>query len=102
MERGRFIGWSTVRGLAALLSIMFLITAPLFAQSAARIEGTVQDPNGAVIANAKVSALNVRTQAHFEATSSDRGQFILPSLPPGLYTLTIESPGFQKQIVENV
>ena len=102
MQRVRFIGWSTVQRLAALLSIAFLITAPLFAQSAARIEGTVQDPNGAVIANAKISALNVKTQAHFEATTSDHGQFILPSLPPGIYSLTIESPGFQKQILENV
>lgn len=102
MQRVRFVNGTAVRRFVALLSMAFLITAPLLAQSAARIEGTVQDPNAAVIANAKISAVNIKTQARFEATTSDHGQFVLPSLSPGIYSLTIESPGFQKQIVENV
>ncbi|MFL6437498.1 MAG: carboxypeptidase regulatory-like domain-containing protein [Terriglobales bacterium] len=92
----------SARYLAVFFCAAFLTTISLFGQTAARIEGTVQDPNGAVVANAKISALNVKTQAHFDAVSSDRGQFILPSLPPGIYTMTVESPGFQKQVLENV
>ena len=93
---------SIVRLFLLLISAVFLLTTSLFSQIAGRIEGTVQDPNGAMIANAKISALNVRTQAHFEATSSTSGAFVLAAMPPGIYSLTIESPGFQKQVLENV
>lgn len=104
MRNPRNRGWKALlcAHYVALFCLAFMITVPLFSQTSARIEGTVQDQNGAVIPNAKVSALNLKTQAHFEAATSERGQFILPSLPPGIYTLTIESAGFEKEIVQNV
>ncbi|HKR85882.1 MAG TPA: carboxypeptidase-like regulatory domain-containing protein, partial [Terriglobales bacterium] len=95
-----------IRSLASsfllFIGLAILLTTTLFSQIAGRIEGTVQDPNGAVIANARISAVNVKTQAHFEATSSGSGAFVIPGIPPGTYSLTIESAGFQKQVLENV
>lgn len=104
MRKHRTKGWSGLHigRYVAFFCLAILIAVSAFTQTAARIEGTVQDPNSAMIANATVSALNVKTQAHFETVSNDRGQFFLPALPPGTYTLTIESPGFQKEILENV
>src|SRR6266481_4630947 len=61
MQRVRFTSWSPVRGLAALFSIAFFITAPLFGQIAGRITGVVKDQSGAAVAGATVSATNEAT-----------------------------------------
>ncbi len=68
----------------------------------ARLEGIVQDPTGAVVAGASLSARDVKTQIHNELTSDANGHFVFPSLQPGLYTLTIQAPGFQQEILSNL
>ncbi|HVN94054.1 MAG TPA: carboxypeptidase regulatory-like domain-containing protein [Terracidiphilus sp.] len=63
----------------------------------ASIHGTVTDPSGALLPNAKVTALNTATGISAETTSNQSGFFIFPSLQiGGPYTVTIEAPGFQK------
>src|SRR5258708_1285317 len=68
----------------------------------ARIEGTVKDTTGAVIPNAKVLLVNVRTQAKLEAESDASGFYFFPSLQPGFYTLAAEAKGFRKETVNNI
>ncbi|HVF43308.1 MAG TPA: carboxypeptidase regulatory-like domain-containing protein [Pyrinomonadaceae bacterium] len=61
------------------------------------IVGTVTDPSGAVVKGATVTVADeskdivVRT-----VTTNDEGQFSVPLLPVGTYTVTIESAGFKK------
>jgi len=55
------------------------------------IRGTVTDPSGAVIAGAKVTAKNIGTGLHREATTGPDGAYVLAELPAGEYTVTAES-----------
>ncbi|MBI4908781.1 MAG: TonB-dependent receptor [Acidobacteria bacterium] len=83
---------------------LFLLTSTLsWAQVATgSLGGQLTDPNGAVIPGASVTARNVATGAEFKAPSSDFGLYVFPSVPTGVYTLTVEKPGFKKVSRSNV
>ena len=88
--------------IAALLVVLTLVAAPLFAQTVSRIEGRVEDASGAVVPNAKITAVNVKTQSKSEATSNSQGLYVIPAVEAGTYTVTIEAAGFQKEVVKNL
>src|SRR2546422_5560370 len=68
----------------------------LFAQSdLGRISGFVKDPSGATIANAKVTVRD-NTGVERQTTTNDSGYYVVTNVPPGLYTLSAEAPGFQR------
>jgi hypothetical protein len=74
-----------------------LLTSTAFGQAAAingEISGTVIDPSGAPIVNAKVRAMNARTDYHQSTTTTSSGLYRLPVLPLGEYSLTVEAIGF--------
>lgn len=84
-------------------ALSFLTAASLFAQvSAGRIEGTVLDSSGAVIAAAKVTVRDTKREILTTAQTREDGFFIFPSLQPSTYQITVEAPGFTKAVVENV
>src|SRR4051794_10707295 len=81
---------------------MFALAGALFAQGSGSISGTVKDSNGGVVAGAAVTAMDP-SQAVNQVTHTQRdGDFVFPQLPPGSYTLTVESPGFKKAEQSNV
>lgn len=80
-------------GLSILLSSVLCICS--YAQNTnGTILGTVVDSTNAVLANAKVTAINTGTQARTSATSGSDGSFSL-HVPPGSYDVTVEASGFQ-------
>jgi len=64
--------------------------------SAATIGGSLYDPNGAAVPNAKASIYNPDTALKLEANTSADGKFAFESLPAGQYILSLEKPGFPK------
>jgi hypothetical protein len=66
------------------------------------VTGTIQDPTGAVVPGATITATNPANGATFTATASNSGGFSLSQLPVGLYNLTITSAGFSDLKVQNV
>lgn len=62
--------------------------------SAATIGGSLFDPSGAAIPNAKASLYNPDTAATLESTTTSDGKFTFDGLPAGEYILRIEKPGF--------
>lgn len=66
------------------------------------ISGRVLDPSGAAIQNASVVAIEKNTGARYETTSRAEGDYTLPFLPPGPYTLTAEITGFKKFVQEGI
>jgi TonB family protein len=62
--------------------------------SAATIGGSLFDPSGAAIPNAKASLYNPDTAATLETTTTSDGKFTFDGLPAGEYILHIEKPGF--------
>lgn len=93
----------TLRGFSLLLLCLFVAAVPAFAQNnKGTIVGTVNDPSGAVVVNATVTAANVATGETREATTSDDGTYSIPALDPGNYNVTITASGFQTAVRENV
>jgi hypothetical protein len=64
--------------------------------ASAELTGNVLDSSGAAIPGATVTATNVDTGIAHTTASEKGGDYVLTSLPPGNYTLTVEAPGFSK------
>jgi hypothetical protein len=67
-----------------------------FAQFSASVQGVVQDPSGAGVANASVEIVNVATSVSRTVTSDAAGNFVISSLAPGSYKVTAQATGFSK------
>src|ERR1044071_3084774 len=86
---------------ALLLVAVFAL--PAAAQSnKGTITGTITDPNGAVVKDAKVVVTNAATGETREATTGDDGTYVIPALEPGLYRVTVDASGFGQSVVEEV
>src|SRR5690348_18032611 len=70
----------------------------VFAQTTGVIRGTVTDPSGAVIGGAKVTAILQGMNTNRTTTSDPRGEYVLPTLAVGKYTIEMEAPGFKKYV----
>ncbi|HEX7956478.1 MAG TPA: carboxypeptidase-like regulatory domain-containing protein, partial [Pyrinomonadaceae bacterium] len=89
--------------MAAALLCVAAFAFPASAQSnKGTITGTVKDPAGAVVKDAKVTATNDATGETRTATTSDDGNYVIPALDPGVYTVRIEAAGFQSASVQEV
>lgn len=66
------------------------------------IAGTVNDPTGAVIPGATVTATQKVTQLVFQAKSDDQGKYVLRNLPAGFYQVRFEYPGFRVSVIGDV
>ncbi len=79
-----------------LSTALLCVWAPLSAQEArGTLLGRVVDPTDAVIVDAKVEALNTDTGVRFSSTTNATGDYIVPFLIPGPYTITVSSKGFR-------
>jgi hypothetical protein len=65
------------------------------AQTTGNIYGQVKDPTGAVIAGATVTTTNLETGLVRNAASNQEGSYLVPSLPPGAYSVSIQHSGFK-------
>lgn len=60
------------------------------------IAGTIQDPSGAAVANARLTATVIATGLTRETTSASSGAFLFPLLPAGKYSISAEAAGFER------
>jgi hypothetical protein len=85
-----------------------VLTIPVCAQDiSGTVEGTVLDPSGSTVANAKVTVTNTdRNQVLREITTGASGIYSAPLIPVGHYEVSVEASGFKaavrKDIVLNV
>lgn len=66
------------------------------------IDGTAQDPTGAVVPGATVTLTNMGTGETRTLITDDLGRFTFPNLPVGKYTLTVEAAGFKKYVESGI
>jgi hypothetical protein len=88
--------WTT--GLVALVSALVFATSA-FAQgggasSTGTIQGRVVDAQGAVLPGVTVTATSPAMIGQQTAVTSETGNYRFPAVPPGVYSLTYELPGF--------
>jgi hypothetical protein len=79
-----------------VLICAFLTATSLFAQiRSGTITGTVHDPSGAVIAGAEVLVTNIGTNETYNTKSTATGDFSVPYLETGTYSVSVTEAGFQ-------
>lgn len=84
-------------GRAAVVFCLLMLVAAccLRAQTTTgTLGGTVFDPQRAVVANARIVALNEATGAEFIGYSDSSGNYTLANLPPGNYSVDISASAF--------
>jgi hypothetical protein len=73
-----------------------------YAQTTATLSGVVKDPQGALLPGATVKVHAVATGAERSVTSGNAGDFVLPSLQPGEYTVEVTASGFSTYVVKGL
>jgi hypothetical protein len=86
--------------LLSLLILMFAATA--FAQTTARILGTVSDQSGAAVVGAKVTIKNTALGIERTTQTSATGSYEAPALPPGVYSVQVQMNGFETQLAKDL
>src|SRR5436309_11166497 len=86
------------------LMVMLLLGRGIVAQSTTdgAVGGTVVDPSGAAVPNAKVTVRNTGTNAEQTVTTDESGYYRVTKLTPATYTVTITVSGFADLRAENV
>lgn len=80
--------------------ILFSSTAML-AQTTT-VSGTVKDQSGAVLPGVQVTVTNPATSLTRSVVTNERGDYVIPLLPAGNYTVTAELPGFKSESRQGV
>jgi hypothetical protein len=91
--------------LSALCAVVFLmVSSSAGAQLAGKgaVSGTVQDPTGAAIPGATITATNTANGVTTSTTSTSAGDFTIPTLDAGIYTIVVTANGFEKLTQQNV
>jgi outer membrane receptor protein involved in Fe transport len=81
----------------AFIAALLLVGASLaFGQGivTGSISGTVQDPQGAVVPGAAVTATELSTNRVYHTVSTSSGAISISALPPGEYKVHVEAPNF--------
>jgi len=98
---GRFLQRCDFRLVAAFAALVVIFTAQAFAQEAT-IVGTVTDPSGAAVANASITVTNLDTGLSRTLTTSGDGQYVVPDLHIGRYTVRAAASGFKTTEQTNI
>ena len=81
--------------------VVISVSATVLAQTtAARLQGTVADPSGAVVSGATVSATNTATNRVDTVQTDGAGNYVFPSLAAGPYKLEVKQAGFAGVVQE--
>lgn len=77
--------------------VVFLFSSPVSGQEfRGTISGTVTDSTGAVIPGAAIQVVEAGTGTMNRTVSDAAGQYVVPYLLPGQYTVTTQANGFEK------
>ncbi len=81
------------------LTLALILSGTIAAQSTASLNGSVTDPTGAAVPNAKVTVTNIATGVAQVAQTDAAGAYLFPVLPSGTYHLEVSSPNFQTAVL---
>lgn len=90
--------------LFSILLVVLCMSISLFAQqTAGEIQGTVKDPNGAVVPNATITITGVNVGFNRTVNTDNQGFYRARQIPPGIYKVNVGAiSGFGEQNRENV
>ncbi|MEP6923383.1 MAG: carboxypeptidase-like regulatory domain-containing protein, partial [Pyrinomonadaceae bacterium] len=91
-----------IKSVATICCLLVMSVIGFAQNNKGSIVGTVTDPNGAVVANAKLTVTNNATGEAREITSADDGNFTATNLDPGVYSVRVEAGGFKTLVFQTV
>lgn len=97
----RLLGYFSIC-MILLFSTSLSTAANLLQAGQSELTGEVRDQTGAVLADATVTATEVRTNQTYTSNTGTSGSYTITNLKPGLYTLTVETKGFKRFVREGI
>ena len=91
----RGINPGRLRGSFVWLLVLGMLATAAWGQGAASIVGTVTDPTGAIVPNAKVTITHVETGSVHSTLTNATGNYAARDLGLGHYNVQVEAPGFK-------
>jgi Carboxypeptidase regulatory-like domain/TonB-dependent Receptor Plug Domain len=84
--------------------LLLLVTGSLKAQApgTGAIAGSVSDPSGALMANARVSVVSEETNSSRTVRTTPAGVFRIPLLSPGNYSMVVQEAGFKEKLLHSI
>ena len=100
LPAGLLTAGTLATGLLATAGLLAPGTLRAQAAGTASVQGSVKDASGAALPNADVVFTNTETGAKRQTKSSGSGDYSIPNVPVGNYSLTVTAQGFSsfKQI----
>ncbi|NYF89239.1 TonB-dependent receptor [Tunturiibacter empetritectus] len=99
MRKKRF---SAAPSLVAAILFFFLCSHLQAQYENGSLVGTIHDSSGATVSGVSVTITNDATGIVAKATSSASGDYEVPSLRVGVYTISANSPGFSDAVAKNI
>ncbi|HEY7305046.1 MAG TPA: TonB-dependent receptor [Bryobacteraceae bacterium] len=82
---------------------LLLVSSTLYAQKdTSSISGTIHDSSGAVVPNALITIHNLATNVEQKTRSDAVGEYVVPALHPGRYSIKADAVGFAQSLIETV
>ena len=91
-----------VSRLMVSLSILAFLAAPAVCQTLGEITGRITDASGAAIPAVTVNLINTATNGARSTITTADGDYTFPSVPPGIYNVKAEHPGFRMALANHV
>jgi hypothetical protein len=85
-----------------LIAIAFCSEGLLAQTPSALLTGRVTDSSKAVIGEANILVTNVGTNIRYQGVTNNAGEYDVPNLQPGTYTIEASKPGFTTVVKPNV
>ncbi len=92
----RIVGWGVV------LLLLLSVPVSVLSQVSTIVRGTVTDRTGGGIPGASVTVVHETTDEATTRLTDEIGNYEFTGLPPGIYTLTADMPGFEVGTYSNV
>ena len=91
-----------MRTFLGLVLLAFFAPTLLAQQPTGSIEGSVTDPQGAIVQNASVSVRSVSTNATRDVTTNSGGHYRITELPPGIYEVRVSATNFKTSVASDI
>ena len=91
-----------IRTLSLAVSLSFMGCVAQAQFDVGSLVGTIRDQSGAAVAGASITATNTATNIESSATSNNSGDYEIPSLHVGVYSISAKATNYAEAVAENI